>query len=120
MPRKFNWLGNPIVDNLVTVSWSASGLATLDDVKAKGGLFCGTTGGGPTTVFPRVINQLLGTQIKVVAGYRGPERGQHRHGARRGELHRRHDLVFRQSHDAADARCAQDQCAGAVGHLHGS
>ena len=67
----FNWLGNPIVDNLVTVAWSASGLATLDDVKAKGGLFCGSTGGGPTTVFPRVINQLMGTQIKVVAGYRG-------------------------------------------------
>jgi tripartite-type tricarboxylate transporter receptor subunit TctC len=68
---KFNWIGNPIVDNLVTLSWSASGLATLDDVKAKGGLFCGSTGGGPTTVFPRVINQLLGTQIKVIAGYRG-------------------------------------------------
>src|SRR5947209_8006296 len=26
---QFNWLGNPIVDNLVTLSWSASGLATL-------------------------------------------------------------------------------------------
>jgi tripartite-type tricarboxylate transporter receptor subunit TctC len=68
---QFNWLGNPIVDNLVTLSWSASGLATLDDVKTKGGLFCGSTGGGPTTVFPRVINQLLGTQIKVVTGYPG-------------------------------------------------
>jgi tripartite-type tricarboxylate transporter receptor subunit TctC len=68
---KFNWLGNPIVDNLVTLSWSASGLETLEDVKSKGGLFCGSTGGGPTTVFPRVINQLLGTQIKIVAGYRG-------------------------------------------------
>src|SRR5437899_2929535 len=44
---QFNWLGNPIVDNLVTLSWSASGLATLDDVKTKGGLFCGSTGGGP-------------------------------------------------------------------------
>src|SRR5262245_43171231 len=68
---KFSWLGNPVVDNLVTLSWSASGLATLDDVKSKGGLFCGSTGAGPTTVFPRVINQLLGTQIKVVAGYPG-------------------------------------------------
>jgi tripartite-type tricarboxylate transporter receptor subunit TctC len=68
---QFNWLGNPIVDNLVTLSWSASGLATLDDVKIKGGLFCGSTGGGPTTVFPRVINQLLGMQIKVVTGYPG-------------------------------------------------
>jgi tripartite-type tricarboxylate transporter receptor subunit TctC len=68
---RFNWTGNPIVDNLVTIAWSASGLATLDDVKTKGGLFCGSTGGGPTTIFPRVINQLLGTQIKVIAGYPG-------------------------------------------------
>jgi tripartite-type tricarboxylate transporter receptor subunit TctC len=68
---KFNWLGNPIVDNLVTLSWSASGLATLEDVRSKGGLFCGSTGGGPTTVFPRVLNQLLGTQIKIIAGFRG-------------------------------------------------
>ena len=68
---KFNWIGNPVVDNLVTLSWSASGLETLEDVKPKGGLFCGSTGAGPTTVFPRVINQLLGTQIKVIAGYRG-------------------------------------------------
>jgi tripartite-type tricarboxylate transporter receptor subunit TctC len=68
---KFNWIGNPVVDNLVTLSWSASGLETLEDVKSKGGLFCGSTGAGPTTVFPRVINQLLGTQIKVIAGYRG-------------------------------------------------
>jgi tripartite-type tricarboxylate transporter receptor subunit TctC len=68
---QFNWLGNPIVDNLVTLSWGATGLATLDDVKTKGGLFCGSTGGGPTTVFPRVINQLIGTQIKVVTGYPG-------------------------------------------------
>src|SRR4051812_3924679 len=50
---RFNWLGNPIVDNLVTLSWSASGLATLEEVKSKGGLFCGSTGGGPTPVFPR-------------------------------------------------------------------
>jgi hypothetical protein len=68
---RFNWIGNPVVDNLVTLSSIASGLTSLEDVKAKGGLFCGSTGGGPTTVFPRVINQLLGTQIKVIAGYRG-------------------------------------------------
>ena len=68
---KFNWLGNPIVDNLVTLSWATSGLATIEDVKTKGGLFCGSTGAGPTSVFPRVINQLLGTQIKIIAGYPG-------------------------------------------------
>jgi hypothetical protein len=68
---KFNWIGNLTVDNLVTIAWSTANLATLDDVKAKGGLFCGGTGGGPTMTYPQIINRLLGTRIKVVAGYPG-------------------------------------------------
>jgi tripartite-type tricarboxylate transporter receptor subunit TctC len=68
---RFNWIGNPTVDNLVTIAWSAAGLVTLDDVKFKGGLFCGGTGGGPTMMYPQIINRLIGTRIKVVAGYPG-------------------------------------------------
>jgi hypothetical protein len=51
--RKVQLIGNPTVDNLVTIAWSAAGLATLDDVASKGGLFCGGTGGGPTTMYRR-------------------------------------------------------------------
>jgi tripartite-type tricarboxylate transporter receptor subunit TctC len=68
---QFNWIGNPIVDNLVTISWSASGLATLEDVKAKGGLICGSSGAGPTVTFPNTINKLLGTNTRIVSGYPG-------------------------------------------------
>jgi hypothetical protein len=68
---KFNWIGNPTVDNLVTIAWSAAGLPTLAEVKSKGGLFCGGTGGGPTMTFPQIINRLAGVRIKVVAGYPG-------------------------------------------------
>jgi tripartite-type tricarboxylate transporter receptor subunit TctC len=68
---QFNWIGNPIVDNLVTLSWAASGLQTLEDVKAKGGLICGSSGGGPTVTFPNTINKLLGANTRVVSGYPG-------------------------------------------------
>src|SRR4051812_43097530 len=44
---RFNWIGNPIVDNVVSITSRQSGLASLADVKAKGGLICGSSGAGP-------------------------------------------------------------------------
>jgi tripartite-type tricarboxylate transporter receptor subunit TctC len=68
---RFAWIGNPIVDNLVSITTRASGLASMEDVKAKGGLICGSSGGGPTVSFPNAISKLLGTKVQVVAGYPG-------------------------------------------------
>lgn len=69
---KFNWIGNPIVDNQITIAYADSGLVTLDDVKAKGGLICGGTGAStPPIIFPRIINRLLGANIRVIPGYPG-------------------------------------------------
>ena len=68
---RFNWIGNPIVENLVTIVATASGLSTLEDVKAKGGLVCGSTGGGSTINLPRAIAKLTGREVKVVTGYPG-------------------------------------------------
>lgn len=65
----FNWIGNPIIDNLVTIVGSDTGLRTLDDLKKSKPLFCGDVGGGPTTTFPQTINRLLQTDHKIVAGY---------------------------------------------------
>lgn len=66
---KFNWIGNPIVDNVVSLSWAASGLSTLEDVKSKGGLICGSTGSGPSLTFPTALNKLLNSNVRIVSGY---------------------------------------------------
>jgi tripartite-type tricarboxylate transporter receptor subunit TctC len=69
---KFSWIGNPIVDNQVFIAWKTSGIATLEDVKVKGGLICGGTGATTNPViFPKIINRLIGSDIQVVAGYPG-------------------------------------------------
>jgi len=68
---KLNWIGNPIMDNLVTVVTERSGVETLADLKAKGGLFCGDVGAGPTSTFPEILNQLLGTKNKIIPGFPG-------------------------------------------------
>ena len=68
---KFFWIGSPIVDNLVTLSTTASGLRDLEDVKKSGGLICGSSGAGPTLTFPNILNHLLPTDARVVSGYPG-------------------------------------------------
>lgn len=69
---EFFWIGNPIVDNNVTTVWAATGLVSLDDVKSKGGLICaGTSASSPSITFPQIINNLVGTQIRIIAGYAG-------------------------------------------------
>jgi tripartite-type tricarboxylate transporter receptor subunit TctC len=68
---KFNWIGNPIMDNLVTAVTQRSGVETLDDLKRKGGLYCGDVGAGPTSTFPEILNQLLGTKNKIIPGFPG-------------------------------------------------
>jgi tripartite-type tricarboxylate transporter receptor subunit TctC len=68
---QFYWLGNPIIDNLITIVSRAAGITSLADLKAKGGLYCGDVGAGPTNTFPQIINRLLKTDNKIVTGYPG-------------------------------------------------
>jgi len=68
---KLNWIGNPIIDNLVTAVNQRSGVETLDDLKKKGSIYCGDVGAGPTSTFPEIINQLTGTKIKIIPGFPG-------------------------------------------------
>jgi tripartite-type tricarboxylate transporter receptor subunit TctC len=68
---QFNWIGNPVVDNLVTIASRSAGVKSLADLKAKGGLYCGDVGAGPTHTFPLIINRLLNIDNKIVAGYPG-------------------------------------------------
>lgn len=68
---RFNWIGNPIVENLVTIGSTASGLLSMEDVRTRGGLVCGSTGGGSTINLPRAMSKLIGREIKVITGYTG-------------------------------------------------
>jgi tripartite-type tricarboxylate transporter receptor subunit TctC len=69
---KFNWIGNPLVANLSVTAWTPSGYRSMDDVKQKGGLICGGSGGSaPTIVQPRILANLIDANITVISGYKG-------------------------------------------------
>ncbi len=68
---KFNWIGNPLVINSTILTWTASGLNTIADVKAKGGLVCGGSAGTASIINPQILNNLIGANIWIIAGYQG-------------------------------------------------
>ena len=71
--RKFNWIGAPSVGMPSCGVMGFTGFKTLKDVlNSKEGLTMGSTRAGSTTDdLPKILNKTLGTNFKVISGYRG-------------------------------------------------
>lgn len=70
---KFNWIGAMSNQLSVCFVWHTSSIKTIDDARKREVLVAGTNVGGSSVVFPRVLNETLGTKFKVVRGYRGTD-----------------------------------------------
>ena len=68
---KFNWLGSANNEVSVCVAWHTSGVKTLEDARRKELVVGGTGGSADTDQFPKVLNEVLGTKMKLVTGYPG-------------------------------------------------
>lgn len=67
--NKFNWLGTTGISNLMTVALRSSGIKSIEDVMMRE-VTAGSTGAGSgTSLYPTVMNKVLGTKFKIVAGY---------------------------------------------------
>jgi len=76
LPIKFDatkvfWIGNPSIDNNVVVMWHTSGVKTIEDAKKKEYVIAATAPNGASAQYPQVLNTLLGTKFKIIAGYPG-------------------------------------------------
>ncbi len=65
------WLGTPGQDPAVAWVGGASPVKSFEDLRTKGATFGSTGAGADSTVLANLSNRLLGTKIKVVAGYKG-------------------------------------------------
>ena len=71
-PVKFNWIGSPEVNHLVLYINNSSAIKTLPDL-FKHPLIVGATGRAQgITVGPAILKSLVGMNLKVVTGYKGP------------------------------------------------
>jgi len=67
--RAFNWVGNMSSAGQVVVTWHTSPTRTLDDAMTRPTVM-GTTGAGSISVqIGAVLNNVIGTKLKLVVGY---------------------------------------------------
>jgi tripartite-type tricarboxylate transporter receptor subunit TctC len=69
--RKFNWIGSPVEDNNVFWAWHTNPVKTIEEARTQEFVVGATGPGSPTTYYPRIMNELLGTKFRVVSGYPG-------------------------------------------------
>lgn len=67
---EFNWIGTPATANNVLVTWHTTGITDIEQAKETR-LSLGSTGSGGAVLYPLVLNDRLGTQFDIIAGYPG-------------------------------------------------
>jgi tripartite-type tricarboxylate transporter receptor subunit TctC len=70
-PTKFNWLGSPSPDTAMLVVWGAGPVSSLDDVRKRETAVGAAAVNSTPAFYARLMNELLGTKLKVIVGYPG-------------------------------------------------
>jgi len=70
-PREMNWIGSTSNEVSVCIAWHETPIDSWQDLKARGMIVGGTGPGADTDTFPRVLNNILGTKLRLITGYPG-------------------------------------------------
>jgi len=68
---EFAWIGSANDEVSVCVSWGKTGISRFDELYKKEMFVGGTGATADTDLFPKVMNGVLGTKMRVVTGYPG-------------------------------------------------
>ena len=70
-PDKFTWIGSTNNEVSVCVAWHTSPIKKWEDLLTTQMIVGGTGEGADTDSFPKVMNNVLGTKLKLITGYPG-------------------------------------------------
>jgi tripartite-type tricarboxylate transporter receptor subunit TctC len=70
-PVKLVWIGRIVSTATVSVVWHTSPVQTIEEAKHREILMAGTVASNTSNFIPVALNDLIGTKIKVIKGYRG-------------------------------------------------
>ena len=68
-PRKLPWIGNIASIQLACATWIASPVKTIADAKKTTAIVAAGSPVSSSAIFPKVMNELLGTKFKIITGY---------------------------------------------------
>jgi tripartite-type tricarboxylate transporter receptor subunit TctC len=70
-PTKLTWIGSANKEVGTCIAWHASGFKDLDDIKARVSTMGSSGPASSGTIFPKVLNEVAGTKMKIILGYPG-------------------------------------------------
>jgi tripartite-type tricarboxylate transporter receptor subunit TctC len=71
--RKFTWLGSPQQEIGLLIVRTSSGVKTVADLKTKEITTSSTSRNSPSSIYPRLLNAIYGSKLKVIEGYDGSQ-----------------------------------------------
>jgi tripartite-type tricarboxylate transporter receptor subunit TctC len=70
-PVKLTWIGRIVSTATVSLVWHTSPVQTIEEAKHREILMAGTVPSNTSNFIPAALNDLIGTKIKVIMGFRG-------------------------------------------------
>jgi len=70
-PKKFIWLGSPSYETGLLIVWNTVPVETVDDVRKREITVSSSGANSTPSFYARLLNDLLGTKLKIVVGYPG-------------------------------------------------
>ncbi|HEY4405696.1 MAG TPA: hypothetical protein VGN55_13705 [Xanthobacteraceae bacterium] len=70
-PVKLVWIGRIVSTATVSVVWHSAAVQTIEEAKHRELLMAGTVASNTSSFIPTALNDLIGTKIKVILGFRG-------------------------------------------------
>jgi tripartite-type tricarboxylate transporter receptor subunit TctC len=68
---KFTWIGSANNEVSICVAWYTTGITKFEDLQTKELVVGGTSSSADTDQFPKIVNGVLGTKMRVITGYPG-------------------------------------------------
>jgi tripartite-type tricarboxylate transporter receptor subunit TctC len=69
--NRFSWIGSMTTSPLTFTTWHTTGVKTIEDARRREMTVAASNKGAITYTFPRMLNEFLGTRLKIVSGYQG-------------------------------------------------